>query len=57
MCLSHNWYNLFGNCVLYDTWILDGCVDYILYTTNLFIQISLDFRKWLVYKDFILKKN
>ena len=55
MCLSHNWYNLFGYCVLYGTWILDGCVDCIICTTNWLIQISLDFRKWLIYKDLILK--
>ena len=55
MCLSHNWYNLFGYCVLYGTWVLVGCVDYIIYTTHSFIQISLEFRKWLVYKDIILK--
>ena len=57
MCLSHNWYNLFGYCVLYGTWILDGFVDYIICTTNSFIQISLDFKKWLVYKDLNSKDN
>ena len=55
MCLSHNLYNLFGVCVLYGTWVPNGCVDYIICTTNRFIQISVDFRKWLVYKDLILK--
>ena len=55
MCLSHNWYNLFAYCILYGTWILDGCDDYIICTTNWYIQIPLDFKKWLIYKDFILK--
>ena len=55
MCLSHNWYNLFAYCILYGTWVLNGCVDHIICTTNWFIQISLEFRKWLVYKDLILK--
>ena len=55
MCLSHVWYNLFGYCVLYANWILDGCDDYIICTINWFIQISLVFKKWLVCKDFILK--
>ena len=55
MCLSHVWYYLFANCVLDGTWVHDGC-DYCIYcTTNWFLQISLEFRKWLVYKDFILK--
>ena len=52
---SHNWYNLFVCCVLYGTWVPNGCNDYTICTTNWFIQISLDFRKWLVYKDLILK--
>ena len=52
MCWSHNWYNLFADCVLYGNWDLDGCVDYIICTTNLFIKSSLEFRNWLVYKDF-----
>ena len=55
MCFSQNWYNLFGYCVLYGTWVLVGCVDYIICTTNWLIQLSLEFRKWLVYKDLILK--
>ena len=55
MCLSHVWYYLFGSCVLCGTWVLDGCDDYIICTTNWFIQNSLEFRKWLVYIDFILK--
>ena len=55
MCLSHIWYNHFGYCVLYGTWVLDGCGDYIICTTNWFIQRSLEFRKWLVYNDFIFK--
>ena len=55
MCLSHFCYCLFLYCVLYGTLILDEGVDYIFCTTNWFIQISLEFRKWLVYKDFILK--
>ena len=52
---SHFCYYLFGYCVLYGAWVLDGCDDYIICATNWFIQISLALRKWLVYKDFILK--
>ena len=55
MCLSNKWYNLFAYCVFYGTWVLNGCVDYIIWATIWFIQISLEFRKWLVYKDLILK--
>ena len=55
MCLSHVWYYLFGYRVLYGIWVLDGCDDYIISTTNCFKQISLEIRKWLVDKDFILK--
>ena len=54
MCLSHAWCNLFGDCVLYGNWFLDGCDDYIICTTNWFLQISLEFKKWLVYKDIVL---
>ena len=57
MCLSDNWYNFFAYCVLYGTWILVGCVDYNICTTKWFIQISLEFRKWLVYKVFSLKDS
>ena len=55
MCLSHNWYNLSCYCVLYGTWVLVGRVDYIICTTNWYIQISLEVRKCLVYKALILK--
>ena len=55
MCLSHFRYYLFLYCVLYGTWIPDGGVDFIFCTTNWFIQISLEFWKWLLYKDFVLK--
>ena len=55
MCLSHNWYKLFVYCVFHGTWVPNGRVDYIICTTNCFIQISLDFKKWLLYKDLILK--
>ena len=55
MCLSHVWYYFFGYCFLYGTWLLVGCDDYIICTTNWFIKIYLEFRKWLVYKHFILK--
>ena len=55
MCLCHHWCNLFGYCLLYGTWVLVGCVDYIICTTSLFRQISLEFRKSLVYKDLFLK--
>ena len=57
MCSSHFCYYLFLYCVLYGTWIVDGGVDYIICTTNWFIQISLDFKKWLFYKDFLLKET
>ena len=55
MRLFHFCYYLFPDCVLYGAWVLDGCHDYISCTTDWFIQSSLEFRKWLVYKDFILK--
>ena len=45
----------FADCILYGNGVLDGCFDYIICTTNWFIQIFLDFRKWLVYKDFVLE--
>ena len=53
-CLSHVWYYLFEYCVLFGTWAHGGCDDHIICTNNWSIQISLEFRKWLVYKDFIL---
>ena len=55
MCLSHFWYYLFGYCFLYGTWVFGGCDDYIICTTNWSIQISLEFRKWLDFKDFFYK--
>ena len=55
MCLSHVWYYLSGYCVLYGTWVLDGSDVYIICNTNWFIKISLEFIKWLAYKDFMLK--
>ena len=55
MCLSPVWYYLSGYCVLYGNWVLDGCDDYIICTTNWFIQISLEFKEWLIYQDFVLK--
>ena len=53
--MSHIWYYLFAYCVLHGNWVLDGCDDYIICTINWFIQIPFDFRKWLVYKHFLLK--
>ena len=38
-------------------WVPNGSVDYIICTTKWFIQISLEFRKWFVYKDLILKET
>ena len=55
MCSSHIWNYLFAYCVLYGNNVLDGCDDYIICTTNWYIQSSLEFRKWLVYEDFSLK--
>ena len=55
MRLSHFCYYLFLYCVLYGACVLDGCDDYIICTTDWFMQICFEFRKWLVYKDFILK--
>ena len=46
---------LFAYCVLNGNWVLDGCNDYIICTTNSFLQISLESRKWLVYEECILK--
>ena len=54
MCLSSIWFYLFACCVVYDNRVLDGSDDYAICTTNCFIQNSLDFRKWLVYNDFVL---
>ena len=34
MCLSHVWYFLFAYCVLNGNWVLHGCDDYIICTTN-----------------------
>ena len=55
MCLSHIWQYLFSHWVHRGTWALDGCYNHIICITNWFIQISLEFRKMLVYKVFILK--
>ena len=44
MCLSHVWHYLFGYCVLYGNWVLDGCDDYNICTTNWFIQTSLELK-------------
>ena len=55
LCFSHVWYYLSDYCVLYGTWVLKGCDDYIICTCNWFMQVFLEFRKWLVYHDFILK--
>ena len=40
---------------VYFAWVLGGCDDYIICTINWIEQISLEFRKWLVHKDFVLK--
>ena len=55
MCLHHIWYYFFAWCVLYGNWVLDEFGDYITISTNWYIQLSLDFRIWLVYTNFILK--
>ena len=55
MCLSHVWYTIFGYFIPYGNWGFDRSDDYIFCTTNLYVQIHLDFKKWLVFKDFILK--
>ena len=61
--------NIFYECVAYvclafgTTFLVtaffmalgDKCDDYIICTTNWFKQNSLDFREWLVCKDFILE--
>ena len=57
MRLSQFSYYLFLYCVPYGAWVLDGCDDYIICTTNLFKQISLNLRKWLVYKYLILEET
>ena len=46
---------LFAYCVVSGNCILDGCDDYIKCTTHWFIQTSLEFKKGLVYRDFVLK--
>ena len=40
---------------LHGTSVPHRCDGYIICTTNWFIQTSLEFRKWGVYRDFILK--
>ena len=55
MCLSHIWYSLLAYCVLYGNWVLDECDEYIICSTNRFIQITLEFKKRLVYKRFFSK--
>ena len=55
MCLSDVWHYLFGSCVLYGAWVLDGWDDYIICTTNWFVQNSLEFRNWLFHQDFVIK--
>ncbi len=54
MCLSHFCYYLLAYCIPYDTWVLDACDDYIICSTILFIQTSLEFGKWLIYFKFTL---
>ena len=55
ICVCLTFATIFFYCVHYGAWVLDGCDVYIICATNWFKQISLVFRKWLVYKDFILK--
>ena len=45
-----------GNCH-HGTWVLNGCDDYLKYTTIWFNQSSLDFRNWLIRKKFFLKET
>ena len=44
-------------CVLYGTWVPNGCVDYIVCTAKWLIQISLDFRNRLVHKVLVSKET
>ena len=53
----HIWYYLFAYCVLYGNWIFDGCDDNVIRATIWFMPVSLEIRKWLAYKDFILKDS
>ena len=55
MCLSHFEYYLFAYCVIYANWFPDGYEDYIISITHLSIQISSEFRKWLIHKVLIWK--
>ena len=55
MCFSHVWYYLFGYCVPYGISVLDGCDDYIICTTNWYIQFSFELTERFVYEDFLLK--
>ena len=57
MCLSHFPYYLIGYCVLYGNWAIDRCDEYIICTTNWFIQTSVKFRKCLVNEGDILKNT
>ena len=55
-CVSPTFGTIFiGYCDFHGNWVLDGFVNYIICTTIWFIQISLEFKKWLVYKDFFWK--
>ena len=56
-CLSHSWYYLFSHCVLYVSEVPEGCDDYIICTTNWFLQISLEARNWLVYEGFVFSNT
>ena len=55
MCLLHMWYYLIECCLLSGNWAHDECDDCIICTTNWFIQISLEFKEWLVYAGFVSK--
>ena len=52
ICLFHIWYYSFGYCVIYGNWVLDGCEYFIICPIYWVKQISLESRKWLIYKDF-----
>ena len=49
---SHIRKYVFGYCLDHGICVLDGCDDYIICTTNCFIQISLESKKSLFYKHF-----
>ena len=45
----------FAYCILHGNLFPDGCDEFLIWSTNWFLQTSLDFRKWVIYKNFLSK--